>query len=459
MSPSRPPGLLSLVRDSVRTQLWPLPMLGVGLAVVAGVGLPRLDARVDDRLPSSATIYLFGGGAEAARAVLSAVAGSLITVTSLTFSLTVVTLQLASSQFSPRLLRTFTRDRFVHVTLAMFLGTFGYALTVLRTVRSGGEDQAEFVPQISVTVAFVLALASVAALVLFLAHLAREIRVETMLHTVHRDALDTVRTRLADVDQVGPPAPVPPAAAVALTSTDSGFLVQVDEDELLAAAVEGGAVLLIDRAPGSFLVAGTPVGASWAHTGPTEEDRHVEPDRRVELAKRVAAALRTGVERTQVQDVAFGLRQLTDVAAKALSPGINDPTTATYALGYASALLCELTGRDLGPRLLTDEHGAVRVVLHRPDFADLLDLAVAQPRRYGAADPSVLARLAALLEEVAWYARIAGQREAIGDQLARLRATADDQDFDPTERAGLDERTDRVQRALAGRWTPERVTA
>ena len=184
-------GLRSAVsrgQDTLRTELWPLPTLGVSVAVVLGVLLPRLDARLDDALPDATGVYLFGGGADAARTVLGAVASSLITVTSLTFSLTVVTLQLASSQFSPRLLRTFTRDRFVHVTLALFLATFTYALTVLRVVRTADEGQSVFVPQISVTLAFVLAIASVVGLVLFLAHLAREIRVETMLLNVHTDA-------------------------------------------------------------------------------------------------------------------------------------------------------------------------------------------------------------------------------------------------------------------------------
>ena len=453
---STPGGLIGQFRDSVRTQLWPLPMIGVALALVAGVGLPRLDARMDDSLPSSATIYLFGGGAEAARAVLSAVAGSLITVTSLTFSLTVVTLQLASSQFSPRLLRTFTRDRFVHVTLAMFLATFTYALTVLRTVRNDGDGQSVFVPQISVTVAFLLAMASVAALVLFLAHLAREIRVETMLETVHRDSAAAIRDQVPELEgaeSLRPEPPEPPVDAAVLTAGASGFLVRVDEEDLLAAAVDADAVLLVDRAPGSFLVPGTPVGASWARAGSIGDDRQAT------LSERVAAALHTGNERTQVQDVAFGLRQLTDVAAKALSPGINDPTTATYALGHTSALLCELAGRDLGPRVLRDGAGVVRVVLSRPGFAELLDLAVAQPRRYGAADPAVLARLAGLLEEVAWSARTPQQRAAVAGQLSRLRATAEDQEFDDAEQAGLRRQTARVEYALAGRWTAGKVSA
>jgi hypothetical protein len=133
-------------REALQTQLWPLPALAVVLAVVMGVGLPRLDVQIADALPSTLKAYLFGGGAGAARTVLNAIASSLVTVTSLTFSLTVVTLQLASGQFSPRLLRTFTRDRVIHLTLALFLATFTYALTVLRTVRTDNNDQQQFVP-------------------------------------------------------------------------------------------------------------------------------------------------------------------------------------------------------------------------------------------------------------------------------------------------------------------------
>lgn len=132
---------LALVRDAFRTQLWPLPALAVVLAVGLGLVLPVLDAAVDDDIPDNVAGLLFGGGPEAARSVLETIAGSLITVTSRTFSLTVVTLQLASSQFSPRLLRTFTRDRFVHATLALFLATFAFALTVLRS-DGGVRDRA-----------------------------------------------------------------------------------------------------------------------------------------------------------------------------------------------------------------------------------------------------------------------------------------------------------------------------
>ena len=402
---------------------------------------------LDDRLSPTVASYLFGGGTDAARSVLSAVAGSLITVTSLTFSLTVVTLQLASSQFSPRLLRTFTRDRVVHLTLATFLATFTYSLTVLRTVRTEGDGRTPFVPQFSVTTAFVLALLSVLALVLFLAHLASEIRVETALRTVHAEATRTVRRVLPPRDATPAAPPAVPPGTQPVRAGASGFLVDVDEAALLAAATGADAVVLLSAVPGSSVVAGTPVGVVWSRTGgplPDADDLHT----------RVAAAVVTRHERTAAQDVAFGLRQLVDVAVKALSPGINDPTTAVHALGHCSALLCDLAVRDLGPRLLHDDDGTLRVVLHRPSLADLLELAVTQPRRYGAADPVVLGRLAALLREVAWSVRPA-DRPVVAGQLSRLRRTVGQSDLDPVERARLERSATAVEDALAGRWTPD----
>ena len=438
------------VRDGLRAQLWPLPTLGVVLAVALGVGLPRLDARVDDDLSAAVTGYLFAGGAEAARAVLSAIAGSLITVTSLTFSLTVLTLQLASSQFSPRLLRTFSRDRVVHLTLALFVATFTYALTVLRTVRGEAEQQDAFVPQLSVTVAFGLALASVLALVLFLAHLARELRVETMLSAVHDDARDTLRRVLPELGEATGPAPAlqAPREAVLLLARCSGFLVSADEEALTAAAADAGAVVLVDRPPGSWLVAGTPYALAW----PADGARPLSGAGLERLAERVAAAVETGSERTSTQDVAFGLRQLTDVAVKALSPGINDPTTAVHALGHCSALLCELAGRDLRPAVLRDEHDQVRAVLARPSLPELLEQTVGQPRRYGQSEPALLDRLLGLLRELAWHARLPEHRHAVADQLAQLRSTMTAQDFHATELGHLDRQADAVEQALRGTW-------
>ncbi len=426
----------------MRTRLWPLPLASVMCAALAGVCLPMLDARIDQGLPPWVTDALFGGDGGAARSLLSAIATSLITVTSLTFSLTVVTLQLASSQFSPRLLRTFTSDLFVQATLAVFLSTFTYALTVLRAVRGGDDGGAVSVPRVSVTVAFLLGIVSVLGLVLFLAHLARQIRVETMLRDVHTDASRTVRVATGPLgDRRPPPAlPAPPAHALVITAPSSGFLTSIDEAGLRCAAIESDANLLIDCYPGSSLVEGVPIGVAWP-----QQDRMTD-EAFERLQRAVRRSIRVGYERTAAQDVSYGLRQLTDVANKALSPGINDPTTAIHALGHVSALLCQLAARDLGPVLLRDDDDRVRVTLRRPSFTHILDLAITQPRRYGSTDPQVIARLFLLLEELAWHV---DDESSVRGQLDRLRATVARSNFDDTEIEQLQEAARRVEHALA----------
>jgi uncharacterized membrane protein len=155
-----------------------------------------------------------------------------------------VTLQLASSQFSPRLLRMFTRDRVVQGTLSLFLGKFVFTLTVLRVVRSASDSGPEFVPRLSVTATYVLTLATVLGLVLFLAHLAREIRVETMLHAVRREATDNADSVLAGSETTDSHVRIPPVA-VPLLSPKSGFVGQVTAAQIVEMAAELDAVVVV----------------------------------------------------------------------------------------------------------------------------------------------------------------------------------------------------------------------
>lgn len=431
--------------DAMRSRLWPVPAVGVVVAVVLGVALPELDVAVDGHMSPTFAGYLFGGSPDGAREVLSAISTSLMTVTSLTFSLTLVTLQLASSQYSPRLLRTFAADRFVQRTLALLLATFAYALTVLRTVRNATDRSGLFVPRISVTVAYLLAVASVLALVLFLGHLVRQIRIETMLDHVSTDVLDTVGRTAALLDEEPASTRMSPRdGGQMIVAGSSGFLTQVDEGALLAAAVDSDAVVWVDRPVGTAVVADVPVARGWA----ADVGGRLDADAMDPLRRRVAAALHTGVERTATQDVGYGLRQLTDVAIRALSPGINDPTTAVHALNSSAAVLCELARYRLGPRVLRDENDTIRVVLARPDLPDLLDLVCTQPQLYGARDPLVMGSLIALLRDLAWVVRVGEHRSAIAQRCERLRQTIAVQGFGAAERDHLEGLLTQVRSAL-----------
>ncbi|MCZ1075666.1 DUF2254 domain-containing protein [Rhodococcus sp. A5(2022)] len=436
--------------EALRSRLWPLPAAAVLLAVLAGIGVPELDTAVDDHMPAEVAGYLFGGSADAAREVLGAIAGSLITVTSLTFSLTLVTLQLASSQYSPRLLRTFAADRVVQRTLALFLSTFIYALTVLRTVRNDTDvGTSEFVPQLAVTLAYALTVASVVSLVLFLGHLVRQIRVETVLDQVRADTCATAADILPRVTTGGGPEqllPEPPPHAHLVEAADSGFVVEIDERAVLDAAVRAEALVWIDRAVGSPVVAGTPIARCWS-VHPQHPLTGEPLDR---LDDRIRSAVRTGSERTTAQDVGYGLRQLTDVVVRALSPGINDPTTAVHGLLACTAVLVELLTARLGPYAVCDSDNRVRVVIARPTFTELLELVCTQPRLYGAADPDVAGALLSMLHLLARKASTEEHRTAIHDQLVLVRARIND--HDGATRRHLERRARDAEEAVTHRW-------
>jgi uncharacterized membrane protein len=177
-------------------------------------------------------------------------------------------------------------------------------------------------------------------------------------------------------------------------------------------------------------------------------DGDLDTDAVDRLQAAIRSAIGIGYERTGAQDVGYGLRQLTDVANKALSPGINDPTTAVHALGHVSAILCQLAGRDLRPVVLRDRDDEARVFLRRPGLGEIVDAAINQPRRYGSSDPQVMTRLFNLLEELSWHL---DDHAVVRDQLERTRNTVRGADFDETERYQLEIAATRVEEAMVRR--------
>lgn len=421
----------ALIREAIATRLWPIPLGTIILAVAVGILLPLLDAVIDDQLPDAIRLALFNGGPDSARAVLSTIAGSLITATSLTFTLTVVVLQLASSQATPRLLRLFARDRMVHATLAVFLGTFTFSLMVLRTVQNSTDSTAAAVPSISITLCLILTLTSVIMLTVFLDHLAKQLRVETMMRNIHRETrrtIDLVRSTTEDGPETIPEGTRPDTVRTVL-ATRSGFLHSASRSRLAALATTLDIVIEEEHSIGSSVIAGVPVVSWWPRSGgDMDEDFDEEA-----FDRSVRSAFPTGYERTSSQDIGYGLRQLVDVAIRALSPSVNDPTTAVHALSHISAVLCQIAQLPPQPAGILDDDGVLRLIVRPHRFEALLNLAVEQPRRYGVSDPDLVARLFLLLREVALNTTNAKHRAAINEQCDRLAGAVKTVEYDEPE--------------------------
>jgi uncharacterized membrane protein len=399
--------LLTQIRYDLRKGFLLRPgVITAGLAALAFI-VPAAEARLPILHRFAAAIAQPPEPA-AAQMILATIAGSVMTVLSITYSALLMALSMASMQYSPRILAGFIGDRVSQTTLGAFVGTFTYCLILLAGIRS----EPPFVPAMGVEVGLVLAITCLAWLLYFIHHIAYGIQAN---HIVDRIAEET-ESVIDDVflwrDEAPPvsrtiPPPPPPAEASEVPAPSAGYVQLVDVDELLRLATEGGCTIHVHRAPGEFVVA----GASLAAITPREKVTHV-------LAHDVAAAFDLGPVRTMQQDVEFGVRQIVDVALKAISPAINDPSTANTCIDHLTRLLARIATRPDPRARLADASGTVHLVFRTTTFERVLDLALNQLRQYARGDMAVTLRLVRALAEVA---RFTHDRE----RLAALRKQAE----------------------------------
>lgn len=420
----------------IHSSLWFLPAVLVVLAVAAAYGSIELDRRLPGDLRAGAGWFAFGVGADGARGVLTAIAGSIITVTGVVFSVTVVALQLASTQFTPRVLRNFTEDRANHLVLGVFIATFTYALVVLRTVRSSQEGMEPFVPSVSVSIAVVLALVSIGFLIFFIHHITASIRISTILQRVTADTVHVARRLFPE--EIGSPAGddedetalTPDGAPIDVCARKAGYIQAIDEDALFALATNGQVVVRMDQAIGAFVLPGEILATIWPASDGSREA----------LSEQIHAAFVLGAERTPRQDVERGIIEIVDVAVKALSPGINDPTTAAMCIDRLGEVLVTVGTRGFPARVRTDPEGRIRFIACRTTFRRLVDIAVDPIRVYGADSPGTLWKLIDTIGRIGAQVP-AHRREPLLAALDRIRQSAEAALDDPADRAAVGEWT------------------
>ena len=419
--------------EYVRGSLWVLPTMSVLAALAAGSLLSLV--RVGPRSPLA-----FQGTSDDARTLLIGIAGTMVTVIALLLGLTVVALQLSSTQYSPRLLRNFLRDRPNQVVLSVFVATFAYSAAGLYTVGvSGGSRTATF-PRLAVSGALVLLFVSLGLLVFFADHLVHSIQVDAIMRVVERGTLAVIGDGLF---AGGQDAPDVPGWAVPVTSPRSGYVRAVRPGRLLAQAGRGVCLRLRPRV-GEHVVAGTTLAWIWA-ASPSDP----APDPRA-FAPVLDAGVRIGFERTLEQDAALGIRQLVDIACKALSPAVNDPYTAVQAVDHLSVIFCALATRPLGNHIIRGDAGAAVIVPGRR-FPDYLAVMCGLIRRYGAREPTIADALLRLLGNCAAVARDDPERAAAIEEQARIvLADAEREIAQPADLALPHAEAEAVRQALAG---------
>lgn len=363
---------------------WPIP----ALLVISGFALGQVLVGLDrsSLIPQSLVDgpWLYSGGGTGARTLLGTVAASTIGVASTAFSITIAALSLAAGQMGPRLLRNFTRDRGNQATLGAFLGTFTYALIVLRSVRT--TEEGAFTPRLALSVGIVLALACVGMLVYFVGHVASRINVDTVVDLVSEDVRNAIE-RLTTHEQ---PVPVTPLqwdeSGVDIVDRRRGYLQQLDERALADWAAENGALLRLLVRPGDYVFPGAPI-ARISHGAP-------------DPAAIIRSSTALGADRASSADLEYAVRQLVEVAVRALSPGINDPHTAMSVLNRLGAGLCDVAAAYL-PSGVTLRNERVVLVVPAVDYDGLADSMFHMIRQNAITSAAVLICLLDVLTAVA----------------------------------------------------------
>ena len=427
--------------SNMRSSFWFMPSLIVVVSIAFAVALIETDSAWSDRWLARWP-RLFGAGAEGARGMMSTIAGSMMTVVGVTFSMILVVLALASSQYTSRILRNFMRSRVTQVVLGLFAGIFTYCLIVLRTIRGG--DEGAFVPNLAVFFGFVLALGGVGGLMFFIHHIASSIQASTIIASVAQETIATVDRRFPDKLGQGPGEndedealrPLAERNWHAIAARKSGYIQSVDNAALLGLARDRKTIVRMERGIGEFVVQNTAL-ASLALEDPPDQ----------ETIAALQATFSISTHRTVEQDAAFGIRQIVDVALKALSPGINDTTTAVMCVDYLTAILARIAPRQI-PSSLRYEEGELRVIAKGPSFESLLADSFDEIRVSAKGNVAIMLPMLGALQTIASLTARPGRRRALRDQVQRIAEMAEGTLESAHDRAWIETRLARVRETL-----------
>lgn len=424
----------------LRQSLWLVPALCIGAAAALAAAMIQLDDAMGEA--SDDGFFLYKSGADASLALAGAITSSLITVAGVTFSITVVTLTLASSQFGPRLLRSFLRSFPSQFTLGALVGAFVYGLLVMRSV---GPDWEEGNAHPSMSVMILLATLCVGLLIYFIHHVAVSIQADTLIAGVYRefeDAIDALEDfELPSPEQGYVPQPEPAGERHPLVAWKSGYILAFDRKGLAEWARRHGCLAIVDARAGSFVAR----GSRFAKIEFPPGQRMDEPAL-CELKRYIYL----GEKRTPEQDFEFLADQLVEMAMRALSPGINDPNTALICLDFLAAALVQLSRKRFPPPLQRDEDGQPRAWIPYTDFEGVANNCFDRIRQQSSGHPSVLIRAGESLERVArCLPRGSGRARVLAIQARQLREHAKQENLTSKDREDVERALGQCERAIA----------
>jgi uncharacterized membrane protein len=426
--------------SNLRSSFWFMPSMIVVASIALAAVLIEADSAVSDRWLAQWP-RLFGAGAEGARGMMSTIAGSMMTVVGVTFSMVLMVLAMASSQYTSRILRNFIRSRITQIVLGIFAGIFTYCLIVLRTIRSG--DEGAFVPNLAVSFGFVLALGGVGALIFFIHHIASSIQASSIIASVAEETIAAV-DRLFPVnlgqgpgdDEEQPLRPPSERKWRAVMAGESGYIQSVENAALVRLARDRNTIVWMDHGIGEFVVRNTTL-ASLALEEPPDEATIDD----------LQATFCISRHRMVDQDAAFGIRQIVDIAMKALSPGINDTTTAIMCVDYLTSIMARIAQRQI-PSSHRYEEGELRVIAKGPSFESLLAESFDQIRSNAKGNVAIMSRMLGAFQTLAGLTASPRRCRALGEQVDWIAELAERSVESAHDRVRINLRLARVRDVL-----------
>ncbi|MGZ8178482.1 DUF2254 domain-containing protein [Williamsia sp. SKLECPSW1] len=419
---------------------WFLPaLLGVASLVLAQA-LISLDRALDDADLGVWGTLLYRVGASGSRDILGAIGGSMLGVAATSFSITVSVLATASSTYGPRLVRNFMNDRGNQFVLGIFGATFLYSLMVLRSIRAQTIDEGQFVPDIAVNVAVVLAVLDVAVLVYFINHIAGSIQVSTLSARVRSELVEVVDALYpSEQPPDARPTPAPGRDDSTVTADAAGFVIDIDERGLKETARRHDCVIEIVIRPGDHLVVGEPLAK-------------VTPgDKASDVSGGVCRAVGLGDTRTPLHDIQFAVQQLVEMAVRALSPGTNDPYTAHNAFSELATGMVPMVGRPTPWLGRVDDTDTLRLIVTRVPMVELVDDIFDAVRVYALAAPVAMTAATMLARRIGVAAIDPVVTDAVLRHLAVIEAAARDSVADQVTARRVIGEVDVARAAITGR--------
>ena len=431
--------------DRLRSSFWFIPAVLSAAACLLSFVTIYIDQQSETQYEA---YWLFPGGPEGARELLGTVGSSMITVAGVVFSITIVSLTLASQQFGPRLLRNFLRDRGNQIVLGTFIATYLFCLLILRRVTGTSDHVEAFVPVVSITTCVALAVLSLAVLIYFIHHVSSSMHASNVIAAVTRElqqvadrALETNGTpSQSEIETFDSVLELDPQVDV--DSNRNGYLQTVDYQTVLKELAKHSAFGTVLVRPGDFLMEGTRLICISGVENLSEE-----------MAGRYRSCFIVGSQRTTVQDIGFAIDQLVEVAVRALSPGVNDPFTAMSCMDRLGQTLSYLAKKGIPSPYFFDSERKLRMKIKNFSFEDATDASFHLIRQYGHTSAAVMMRALEIILEVGRNVTNTNEKAALVRHAVWLRNASKSVQQEEPESDLIQERFRRTMEVL----TSERV--